>query len=155
MSRSGGSTKMIAHTGTVSLGHVSGPALHPLELRMDWAGQALNLDRCRLAAHAGNSSLETRASVMTASTKATVLVNAFTLERNARPILELDAPCEFSLVRTNPASRWPQFKLSPFHWRNGSNELRLEGEVDWPASGRGRAAAHGIDLSALADFFKS
>ena len=141
--------------GQVQVRNFTAPALQPLELQWNWEGKGLGLRRSDLVVRAGKSSLEFRGSVATTNRAANLLIEALTLQQNRQAVLELQNPTRLSLRRasgTNTQAPIWAARLEPLHWLGTNRELRLEGDVSWPRSGRLDATLRSLDFSLVSDF---
>jgi len=151
--RFNGPLQTMVHSGEFAVQNLTTPALNPIGVQGTWTGEGTDLRRSQISAQAGKSSLELEVLLLTTNTEMRLTIQTLTLQRERRPWLELQNPCQITLLRplTNTAS---VLQVEPVRWQGGGGSIALEALIGWPVSGHVVASARLPSLVGFEDFLK-
>jgi len=146
----------LSHSGRLSVKDLTTPALKPLQLAGNWAGEMASLRECSITAEAGGSSVSLQGSLAATNAGAELAVQKFSLRQGARTAMELRKPCQvsFQQATTNTAHTSWHARLTPFQLAGGDGQVSLQGELGWPGYGSVAVSARELELGLFADFLQ-
>ncbi len=143
----------LQHQAEVALQGLSAPKLAPLDVKANWNGTALTLDRFQASMRAGGSELEFTGGAQASSNAVTVDVNRLELVKTNETMLQLEKPFLLSLQKAGDTNQpaW-SVALAPLRWQGQGRDISLQASLQWPRQGRWASAIHGFRASLFQDF---
>jgi translocation and assembly module TamB len=149
-----GPWKELIHDGRVEVTNFTSPQFQPLEVQFDWKGEQLNLRSFDLLVSAGMSSLLTHGALALGESGTNLVLNALTLGKNGRPLLELKNSTRVSGNFASSSYKW-RAELDSFHWVGEAGDIQARGTVEWPRKATLEASIQKVHSDLFQDFLKS
>jgi len=150
-----GPLAQLAHSGTLEVTNFSGPQMRPLQLKMDWTGEEINLRHAEISVIASNSILTTVFSMATnqepSLTNIAINLEKLSLQKGGKSALELEKTAAIVMGKSE-TNRW-LLRVTGFAWRGPSGGIGLESELDWPKAGEVHISAENLQSDLFDDFF--
>jgi translocation and assembly module TamB len=144
-----GPIEAIKHTGKLELSNPTVPQLKLAALKLEWNGEARELQHFLVEASGTNAVITTEGNLKLGTNAATELgLTRLSLFTNSHPALELAAPVEMTYSRADVTNGW-QLGVTPLHLRGPGGELSLEAEIQWPERGEVTCSLRHISLGLL------
>jgi len=150
-----GPFKSPRHSGHILVTNFTSPQFKPLQLKADWSGEQMNLERVAAVISAGSSSLSFVGGLALASAGNKLTLSTLALNRGGQSVLALDHPVGLSLSRNAVVTNLWLARLDPFVLRGTAGEIQAQAKVDWPLSGVIDASVQNVHSAMLDDFLKS
>jgi translocation and assembly module TamB len=145
----------LAHGGELEVRNFSSPSMRPLQLKVDWTGEQLNLTRAEVSVAASNSMLSTVFSMATnrepSLTNVAIHLEKLSLQKGGTNELELERPATIVMGK-GETNRW-LLQVTGFDWRGPRGGIGLESKLDWPAAGEAHISGENLQSDLLDDFF--
>ncbi len=147
-----GPLKKLSHEARVRLEGLKLPRLAPLGIEADWRGCEFNLEKFQANVSAKNSSLVLAGSVNAQTNRFDAQFQKIDFQKNQKPIFTLQKPFAVAVTKLHEGKMWA-VEIEPARWRGTTNELLVQGNLEWPERGNVSAAAQQFDLSNWSEFF--
>jgi len=150
-----GALTQLVHSGEIEVKNFTSPQMRPLQLKVGWRGEQINLRHAEISIAASNSILSAVFSTATnqepSLTNIAVNLEKLSLQKGGKSALDLEKPAtiEMGIGETN---RW-LLRVDGFNWRGPSGEIGLQSEWDWPKAGNAHIAGANLQSDLFDDFF--
>jgi translocation and assembly module TamB len=146
----------LTHGGALEITNATLPQTRPLQLKLAWTGEDMNLNRAQISVAASNSTLLAVFSLATnqapALTNVAVNLQKLSLQKKGQSVLELQKPATIVMGK-GETNLW-LLRIAGFDWRGPGGELGLESDLDWPGEGRAHITGGNLQSDLPQDFFK-
>jgi hypothetical protein len=150
-----GPLKQLAHNGELEIANLTSPQTRPLQLKVGWIGEQINLRRAEVTIAASNSTLAAVFSIATnqqpSLTNIAINLEKLSLQKAGNSALELEKPATI-LMGKGETNRW-LLRVSDFNWRGPSGGIAMQSELDWPRAGDAHVTGDNLRSDLLDDFF--
>jgi translocation and assembly module TamB len=150
-----GALTNLAHDGELGVRNFSTPKTRPLQLKVDWTREQLNLTRAEVSIVASNATLSTVFSMATnqepSLTNVAINLEKLSLQKGGKSALELEKSAAIVMGK-GEMNRW-LLRVTGFAWRGPSGGIGLESELDWPKAGEAHISVENLQSDLVDDFF--
>jgi len=150
-----GPVKSPRHSGHIVVTNFTSPPFEPLQVKADWSGEQMHLERVAAVISAGESSISLEGGVALASAEKKMTVSTLALNRAGQSVLALEHPAALSLSRSAVQTNHWLARLDAFALRGTAGEIQAQANVDWPISGAINASVQNVHSAMLDDFLKT
>jgi translocation and assembly module TamB len=145
----------LAHSGELEIKNFTSRQTRPLQLKVDWTGEQINLSRAKVSIAASNSTLSTVFSMTTNQTPSltniAINLQKLSLQKAGNSVLELQKPAVIVMGK-GQTNHW-LFQVSEFDWRGPSVAIGLKSKLEWPAAGEAHISGENLQSDLFDDFF--
>jgi len=149
-----GPWNQLIHDGHAEVTNFTSPQFQPMAVQLDWAGEELSLKSFNLTVSAGTSSLLSRGSVALGGSGTNLVINALTLRKNSKTLLELKDSTRISGGLAGPTNIW-RAEIDSFHWVGEAGDIQARATIDWRRQGNLEATIQKVHSDLFQDFLKS
>jgi translocation and assembly module TamB len=150
-----GALTNLAHSGELEITNLTSPQIRPLQLKVDWNGEQMNLQRAGVSVAASNSILSTVFSMATnqqpSLTNVTINLQTLSLQKGGANVLQLQKPATVVMGK-GETNRW-LLQVTEFDWRGSRGGIEMESKLDWPAFGEAHIRGKNLGSDLFDDFF--
>jgi len=150
-----GALTNLAHSGELQITNLTSPQIRPLQLKVDWTGEQMNLQRAEVSVAASNSILSTVFSMATnqqpALTNVAINLQTLSLQKSGKNVLQLQNPTTIVMGK-GETNRW-LLQVTGFDWRGSSGGIEMQSKLDWPAIGEAHISGKNLRSDLFDDFF--
>lgn len=147
----------LIHSGQIEVTNFTSPQTRPLQLKLDWTGEHVNLRRAEVSVAASNSLLSAAFSMATnqqpALTNVEVNLEKFSLQKAGMTTLELEKPAVIVMGK-GETNHW-LLSVDGFNWRGPSGGIGIQSEIDWPQQGDAHISGENLQSDLLDDFLNA
>jgi translocation and assembly module TamB len=150
-----GPLKVLAHSGELEVTNFTSPQTRPLQLKLAWAGEQINLRQAEISIAASNAVLSVAFSMATNQeptlTNVAINLQKLSLQKGGKSALELEKPA--AIVLGKGETNRSIVRVSGIDWRGPGGGIGIMSELDWPRAGAAHISGERLQSDLFDDFF--